>query len=434
MDPGRPGTPKLVVMSASYLWTLAFAAALLGGLGVKFWLATRQIRHVARHRNQVPADFAGTVALSAHQKAADYTVTKSRIGLLEAAFGAAVLLGWTLLGGLDLLNKALLSALGPGMTQQLALLACFAVIGGLIDLPFTLYNTFVVEERFGFNKTTWRLWLTDAVKGLVLGALIGLPIAWLILWLMGAAGSLWWLWAWGVWMAFNLLLLVLYPTVIAPLFNKFRPLEDETLRQRVTALMQRCGFAAKGLFVMDGSRRSAHANAYFTGFGASKRVVFYDTLLRQLNAAEMEAVLAHELGHFKHRHIVKRLAAMFALSLAGFALLGWVSTQVWFYTGLGVQPNLSAAAPNDALALLLFMLAVPVFGFFVAPLPARLSRKHEFEADAYAVAQTSSGDLSAALLKLYQDNASTLTPDPVFVQFYYSHPPASERLARMQAA
>jgi STE24 endopeptidase len=228
--------------------------------------------------------------------------------------------------------------------------------------------------------------------------------------------------------------MVIYPSFIAPLFNKFKPLDDPTLKARVTALMKRCGFAAKGLFVMDGSTRSAHANAYFTGFGASKRVVFYDTLLRQLNAGEVEAVLAHELGHFKHRHIVKRLIAMFALSLAGFALLGWVSTQVWFYTGLGVQPNMSPAAPNSALALLLFMLAVPVFGFFVAPLPARLSRKHEFEADAYAVAQTSGADLSAALLKLYQDNASTLTPDPVFVKFYYSHPPASERLARMTAA
>jgi STE24 endopeptidase len=325
----------------------------------------------------------------------------------------------------------LLAWMGPGMWQQLALLASFAVLGGLLELPFSLYQTFVVEQRFGFNKMTWKLWLADTLKSTLLGAVIGLPIAALILWLMGAAGQLWWLWAWGAWMGFNLLLMLIYPTFIAPLFNKFKPLDDPTLKARVTALMKRCGFAAKGLFVMDGSTRSAHANAYFTGFGASKRVVFYDTLLRQLNASEVEAVLAHELGHFKHRHIVKRLIAMFALSLAGFALLGWVSTQVWFYAGLGVQPNL--AAPNSALALLLFMLAVPVFGFFIAPLPARLSRKHEFEADAYAVAQTSGADLSAALLKLYQDNASTLTPDPLFVSFYYSHPPASERLARMTA-
>lgn len=419
-------------MSDALTFTYAFAAALLAGLAVKFWLASRQIRHVARHRDAVPAAFAQTMTRDAHQKAADYTIAKSRFGLVEMAWSAAMLLAWTLLGGLDILNKVLLGWLGGGMVQQLALLAAFALIGGLLDLPFTLWQTFRLEERFGFNKMTLRLWLADAAKGTLLGALIGLPIAALILWLMGAAGNLWWLWAWAVWMGFNLLLMLVYPTFIAPLFNKFKPLDDATLQARVTALMQRCGFAAKGLFVMDGSRRSAHANAYFTGFGASKRVVFYDTLLRQLNAGEVEAVLAHELGHFKRRHIVKRMAAMFALSLAGFALLGWVSGQSWFYAGLGVQPNMGA--PNDALALLLFMLAVPVFTFFVAPLPAWLSRKHEFEADAYAIAQTNGSDLAAALLKLYQDNASTLTPDPLFVRFYYSHPPASERLARMAAA
>ena len=421
-------------MSYSLIFTTAFAVALVAGLLVKFWLASRQVRHVARHRDAVPAAFEHTISLAAHQKAADYTIAKARFGLVEMAWSTALLLGWTLLGGLDVLNRLLLSWLGGGMVQQLALLAAFAVIGGLLELPFTLWQTFRLEERFGFNKMTLRLWLADTLKSTALGAAIGLPIAALILWLMGAAGATWWLWAWAVWMGFNLLGMLVYPTFIAPLFNKFKPLDDPTLKERVTALMKRCGFAAKGLFVMDGSTRSAHANAYFTGFGASKRVVFYDTLLRQLDAAEVEAVLAHELGHFKHRHIVKRLVAMFALSLAGFALLGWVSTQAWFYTGLGVQPNMAATAPNDALALLLFMLAVPVFGFFVAPLPARLSRKHEFEADAYAVAQTSGADLSAALLKLYQDNASTLTPDPVFVKFYYSHPPASERLARMTAA
>ncbi|MEP6721630.1 MAG: M48 family metallopeptidase [Variovorax sp.] len=419
-------------MNASLIFTCAFAAALVVGLLLKFWLASRQVRHVARHRGTVPARFASIITLESHQKAADYTIAKARFGLIELAWGTAVLLAWTLLGGLDLLNKVLLAWIGGGMVQQLALLAAFAAVGGLLDLPFSLWQTFVLEQRFGFNKLTWRLWLTDALKGVLLGALIGLPIAALILWLMGAAGSLWWLWAWGTWMGFNLLLMLVYPTFIAPLFNKFQPLDDPTLKARVTALMKRCGFAAKGLFVMDGSKRSAHANAYFTGFGASKRVVFYDTLLRQLNAGEVEAVLAHELGHFKHRHILKRMVTLFALSLAGFALLGWVSDRSWFYTGLGVQPNMAAA--NNALVLLLFMLAVPVFGFFVAPLSARLSRKHEFEADAYAVAQTSGADLSAALLKLYSDNASTLTPDPVFVKFYYSHPPASERLARMAAA
>jgi STE24 endopeptidase len=419
-------------MAASYVLTLAFAAFLLAGVAVKFWLASRQIRYVAGHRDGVPPPFAGTISLDAHRKAADYTIAKTRFGMLELAFGAAVMLGWTLLGGLNALNQALLAAIGPGMTQQLALLACFALVSGVLDLPFTLYQTFVIEERFGFNKMTLKLWLADLVKATLLGTLIGLPIAALILWLMGAAGHLWWLWAWGVWMAFNLLLLVVYPMFIAPLFNKFKPLDDETIKARVTELMRRCGFAAKGLFVMDGSKRSAHGNAYFTGFGAAKRVVFYDTLLAKLSPSEVDAVLAHELGHFKYKHIVKRVAAMFALSLVGFALLGWLSTRSWFYVGLGVQPNLSG--PNDALALLLFLMAVPVFTFFVSPLMARVSRKHEFEADAYAVQQTNGRDLSSALLKLYEDNASTLTPDPVYVKFYYSHPPASERLARLTQA
>lgn len=411
--------------------TLIFAFTLLASLVLKFWLSSRQIRHVAQHRDQVPPAFAGTVSLAAHQKAADYTIAKARLGLLDMALGGAVLLGWTLLGGLSALNLALLDWLGGGMVQQVALLAAFVLISGLIDMPLTLYQTFVIEERFGFNKMTVKLWLADLIKSSLVGAVIGLPIVALILWMMGAAGAVWWLWAWGVWMGLNLLLLTIYPTFIAPLFNKFAPLEDETLKARVTALMQRCGFAAKGLFVMDGSKRSAHANAYFTGFGAAKRVVFYDTLLSKLSAGEVDAVLAHELGHFKHKHIIKRIVSQFALSLLGFALLGWLATQVWFYTGLGVQPNLKA--PNDALALLLFMLAIPVFSFFIAPVMAQFSRKHEFEADAYAIAQTSGKDLSTALLKLYEDNASTLTPDPVYVKFYYSHPPASERLAKMVA-
>ena len=416
----------------SLVFTGVFSAVLVLGLLAKFYLASRQIRHVARHRGAVPAAFAGTISLEAHQKAADYTIAKARFGMLEMAFGAAVLLGWTLLGGIDALNQALagsgLAAWGT-LVPQLALLAAFGLISGVLDLPFTLYSTFRIEERFGFNKMTFKLWLADLVKSTLVGLVIGLPIVALILWLMGSAGSLWWLWAWGAWMGFNLLVLVLYPTVIAPMFNKFKPLEDEALKARVTALMQRCGFAAKGLFVMDGSKRSAHANAYFTGFGAAKRVVFYDTLLKQLNPGEVDAVLAHELGHFKHKHIIKRIVSMFAMSLAGFALLGWLSSQVWFYTGLGVRPNLNGA--NDALALLLFLLVVPLFSFFISPLFAQFSRKHEFEADAYAVAQTDGKDLQSALLKLYQDNASTLTPDPVFVKFYYSHPPASERLGRM---
>ena len=435
-SPDMPA-PTPDFFSPSLLLTLVFVATLVLGLVLKFWLATRQIRHVAQHRQQVPAHFAPHIALTAHQKAADYTIAKNRFGLLEMALGAAVLLGWTVLGGLDWLNQLLLEAIGPGMPQQVALLASFALISGLIDLPSTLYQTFVLEQRFGFNQTTPRLWLADLLKSTLLSALIGLPLFALILWLMGSAGTLWWLWAWGLWMGFNVLLMVIYPTFIAPLFNQFKPLEDAALKARVTALMQRCGFAAKGLFVMDGSRRSAHANAYFTGFGAAKRVVFYDTLLNQLTPGEVEAVLAHELGHFHHRHILKRMVGLFALSLAGFALLGWLSTQAWFYTGLGVRPSLTLllpdapGGPNDALALLLFLLAVPVFTVFLTPLFTQLSRRDEFQADAYAMAQTHSTDLATALLKLYQDNASTLTPDPVYVKFYYSHPPASERLERI---
>ncbi|MGM9428213.1 M48 family metallopeptidase [Hydrogenophaga sp. MI9] len=418
--------------SSSLAFTYVFCALLVGGLVVRTLLSSRQIRHVARHREQVPAPFAATIHLDAHRKAADYTIAKARFGMVEAAVEAALLLGWTLLGGLDALNRVLLSWMAPGLLQQLVLLGAFALVGALLTLPMGWWATFRLEEKFGFNKMSLGLWLADLVKGGVVGAVIGLPIAALVLWLMGAAGPAWWLWAWGAWMAFNLLLLVLYPTLIAPLFNKFEPLPDENLKARVNALMQRCGFAAKGLFVMDGSKRSAHANAYFTGFGAAKRVVFFDTLLQQLNPPEIDAVLAHELGHYKRRHILQRTVLMFALSLVGFALLGWVSRQAWFYTGLGVQPSLDA--PNDALALLLFMMVVPLVTYFLSPLLAQLSRKHEFEADAYACAHTNGADLASALLKLYKDNASTLTPDPVYARFYYSHPPASERIARLQGA
>ena len=412
--------------------TLVFVAALLASLLVKFWLATRQMRHVAAHRSSVPPAFAPSITLAAHQRAADYTLAKGRLGLLSLAFGSAVLLGWTLLGGIDTLNAALRDTLQPrygNMAYQLALLGAFALIGGVIDLPFELFRTFRIEQRFGFNRMTWKLYLADMVKGVAVGTLIGLPVAALMLWIMGATGGLWWLWAWGAWMVFNVAVLVLYPTLIAPLFNKFEPLADESLKARVQALMQRCGFAAKGLFVMDGSKRSAHANAYFTGFGAAKRVVFFDTLLSKLTASEVEAVLAHELGHFKHKHVLKRIASMFAISLAALALLGWLTTQPGFYTALGVRPSMTAA--NDAVALLLFLLVTPVFSFFVSPLFAQLSRKHEFQADAYACSQANGADLAAALLKLHEDNAATLTPDPLYVRFYYSHPPASERLAAL---
>ena len=427
--------PTTNELSPSMLLTLAFAIALALQLLVQLWLNTRQVRYVAQHRHEVPQSFTSHISLAAHQKAADYTLAKARFGLLHMAWGAVILLGWTLLGGLNALQGALLQWMEPGMVQQLVLLAAFAAISGLLDLPFSLYQTFVLEARFGFNKNTPAIWLGDLLKSTLLAAIIGLPIAWIILWFMGATGSLWWLWAWGIWTGFQLLLMWIFPTYIAPLFNKFEPLADESLKARVTSLMQRCGFAAKGLFVMDGSRRSAHANAYFTGFGASKRVVFYDTLLKQLSPEEVEAVLAHELGHFKHKHITKRMIGMFALSLGGFAVLGWLSQQVWFYTGLGVLPSTALAfgqpSYDDALALLLFILALPVFTFWIAPLMAHFSRRDEFEADAYAMQQASGAALASALLKLYEDNASTLTPDPVYARYYYSHPPAVERLARM---
>ncbi|MBO9686280.1 MAG: M48 family metallopeptidase [Mitsuaria chitosanitabida] len=413
--------------------TLAFIAAVILSFLLKLWLSSRQMRHVSGHRQAVPEAFAATVPLSAHQKAADYTIARGRLGTLHLAWDTALLIGWTLLGGLDLLNQWALTwrhELG-GMGYQLALLTAFALLSGVLDLPWSLYSTFRLEERFGFNRTTLRLFIVDGLKGLGVGLVLGLPFAALILWLMGAAGHQWWLWAWGAWVAYNLLMMVVIPLVVAPLFNKFEPLSDAAVADRVNALLQRCGFASKGLFVMDGSKRSAHGNAYFTGLGAAKRVVFFDTLIARLNPPEIEAVLAHELGHFKRRHVLQRMLLSFALSLAGFALLGWLSGQAGFFLSLGVRPSLEA--PNDALALLLFLLALPPFTFFVTPLMSFWSRKHEFEADAYACAQASGQDLSNALLKLHEDNAGTLTPDPVFARFYYSHPPASERLAAIAA-
>jgi len=415
----------------SLAMTLTLAAALVANVLTKLWLNARQVRHVARHRNAVPAAFAHTIDLAAHQKAADYTLAKARLGLLDLALDAVTLLGWTLFGGLDALNQLTLQWLDTGMLQQLALVVGFALIGGLIGLPVSLLQTFGIEQRFGFNHTTPRLWLSDLIKGLLVGLVLGLPILWLVLWLMQTGGAWWWLMAWGALVVYQLFVMWIAPNVIMPLFNKFTPLENDTLKARISALMARAGLAAKGFFVMDGSRRSAHSNAFFTGFGAAKRVVFFDTLLAQLDGDEMEAVLAHELGHFKHRHILKMMLTSFAVSLMALALLGWLTQQVWFYTGLGVTPDLRGN--NSALALLLFMLTLPLFSFFISPLSAARSRRFEFEADAYAAANSDAKALSSALLKLYQDNASTLTPDPWFVAFYYSHPPASQRLARLIA-
>ncbi|MEY4763843.1 MAG: hypothetical protein RI907_516 [Pseudomonadota bacterium] len=414
--------------------TFFFAAFVLASLLTRLWLDSRQARHVARHSSAVPPAFAKYVSLDSHQRAAAYTLDKLRFGLVTNLVGAAVLLGWTLLGGLHHLNEwlreATITSVGP-LGYQLLLLGAFSVISGLIDLPLEAWSTFRIEQRHGFNRMGWGLWLGDQLKQAIVGVVIGGPIAALILWLMGTAGQAWWWWAWLAWVAFSLLLMIVFPIFIAPLFNKFSPLQDEALAQRITSLMQRCGFQAKGFFVMDGSRRSAHANAYFTGLGASKRVVFFDTLLSKLSHGEVEAVLAHELGHFKHKHVLKRMVMMFAMSLAGFALLGWLSSQPAFYMGLGVGPNM--LAPNHALAILLFMMALPPVMFFVSPWMAALSRRDEYQADAYACAQADGRNLASALVQLYKDNSSTLTPDPMYVRFHYSHPPASERLAAMRA-
>jgi len=302
----------------------------------------------------------------------------------------------------------------------------------VVELPFSLYAQFVVEERFGFNRMTFKLWLADNLKGLAIGTVLGLPLLLAVLWLMDKMGAYWWLYTWIVWMAFMLFVQAIYPNVIAPLYNKFTPLQDEEMRSRIESLLKRCGFASKGLFVMDGSRRSAHGNAYFSGFGATKRIVFFDTLLARLNPSEMEAVLAHELGHFKRHHITKRIAVTFVLSLGALALLGWLMTRTWFYLGLGVAPNLFS--DNHALALMLFFLVLPVFTFFVSPLASLSSRKDEYEADAFAAEHADANQLVSALVKLFQDNASTLTPDPVYSTFYYSHPTASQRVERLVQA
>ncbi|WP_087752518.1 M48 family metallopeptidase [Paraburkholderia caledonica] len=410
-------------------FTVLFVVAVVAMVGTKLWLASRQIRFVAGHREQVPSQFAGTIALSAHQRAADYTVERTRLTMIEIVVGAAVLIGLTLLGGVQALDLAITDWLGRGYVGQIALVAAVIAITSAIDLPFDYFRQFVIEQRFGFNRMSKRIFIVDRLKGVLLGAAFGLPLLFVVLWLMNQAGSFWWLWTWIVWVVFQMLVLVLYPSFIAPLFNKFEPLKDEALKSRIEALMKRCGFAAKGLFVMDGSRRSAHGNAYFTGFGAAKRIVFFDTLLARLSGSEIEAVLAHELGHFKRRHVIKRMLVTFALSLAMLALLGWLAQSVWFYEGLGVRPSLVGG--NSGPALVLFFLALPVFVFFVTPLGSLTSRKHEFEADAFAATQTRAQDLVNALVKLYEDNASTLTPDPLYTAFYYSHPPASQRIDRL---
>ena len=412
-------------MTAS-IFTTVFVTALLLTTIIKLWLARRQLHHVLAHRGMVPEVFSKQVELSAHQKAADYTRAKTQLSMLSALFEATLLLAFTLGGGLQLLADWSMSIFSNPLSQGMAIIVAVMVLTSILETPFSLFSTFVIEARFGFNKMTWKLYLLDTIKGILIGSILGLPLLLGVLWLMERMGSNWWLYVWAVWVTFSLLLLFIYPTFIAPLFNKFQPLEDASLKARIEALLKKCGFAAKGLFVMDGSKRSTHGNAYFTGFGKTKRIVFYDTLISRLSANEMDAVLAHELGHFKRHHVYKRIALTFAVSLGFLWLLAQMMQADWFYAGLGVSTH------STAMALLLFFMVLPVFSFLLQPLSSAYSRKHEFEADTYAAQQTASADLVTALVKLYQDNASTLTPDPLYSTFYSSHPPAMVRISHLQ--
>jgi STE24 endopeptidase len=407
---------------------LTFLLVLMTATGLRLWLDARHIAYVRANRDSVPAQFSNDVSLEAHRRAADYTCEKTRLALVSVCVDTVLVLWLTFGGGVQMMYDAASQWFGGEIARGLVLITLVTIVTMLVELPIGLYRTFRIEERFGFNKMTPALFWIDFLKGTALAAVFGLPLAACVLWLMGAAGAWWWLYAWLVWVAFNLFMLAIYPTWIAPLFNRFSPMEDPDLRERVEKLLARCGFKVKGLMVMDGSRRSSHGNAYFTGFGRSKRIVFFDTLLARLTPSEVEAVLAHELGHFRLRHVVKRIAWIFVGSLAFLWLLDYVMHQDWFYAGLNVQ------ARSTAVALVLFFLVVPSFTFLFQPLLSSYSRKHEFEADEYAREYASASDLISALVKLYKDNASTLTPDPVHSAFYDSHPPALVRIARLQEA
>ncbi len=412
--------------------TILFVVLLLAMLGVRIWLSTRQIRHVLAHRDIVPKEFSEKIGLPSHQRAADYTVAKVRLKMFEMLFDAAVLIGLTLMGGLQYMDTLTSSFTSHVLLRQVLLVMSVFMLLGVLGIPFALYRQFKLEAHFGFNRMTLKMFVSDTIKEAILGALLGMPLIAAVLWLMAEAGTLWWLWAWALWTGFSLLVAFIFPTWIAPLFNKFTPLDDAALAQSIQELANRCGFTLSGLFVMDGSKRSAHGNAYFTGFGRARRIVFFDTLLARLTPNEIIAVLAHELGHFKHRHILKRMITMFVGSLIFFALLGWLATQSWFYTDLGVIPQMGTR--NDAMALLLFFLVVPIFTFGLTPIRSWLSRRDEFEADRFARDQSSADELINALVKLMDDNASTLTPDPVHSAFYDSHPPAAIRIRHLSAA
>jgi STE24 endopeptidase len=410
-------------------FTAVFLVALLLTFCVRMWLATRHIHHVLGHRDSVPDNFSAQISLEAHQKAADYTCAKTRLGYVSISLETLLLLILTLGGGLSILVAFWSNLLNDPIASGMALIMSTILLMSVAEIPVSYYRTFVIEQQFGFNKMTPRMFLADLVKRAALGMLFGIPLLLGVLWLMEKMGANWWFFAWLAWMGFNLVVLAIYPTWIAPLFNKFAPLEDAPLRARIEQLMRKCGFKSSGLFVMDGSRRSNHGNAYFTGFGKTKRIVFFDTLLSRLDVSEIEAVLAHELGHFKRRHVIKRIAWSFAMSLVFLWVLGYLMQQDWFYQGLGVSVS---SVPSTAMALLLFFLVMPAFTFLFQPMASLYSRKHEFEADEYAARNASATDLMRALVKLYQDNAATLTPDPLHSAFYDSHPPAAMRIARLQ--
>lgn len=407
--------------------TIIFLLFLVLGTGLQIWLTRRHKAYVQTHQHAVPDAFAEKISLEDHQKAANYTLAKISFGQKMLVIEVLVLLLWTLGGLLNMLDQTWRYLEWPELWTGVAVLISYGILSSLIDLPSDIYSTFRLEARFGFNRTTPGLFVTDMLKGVVLSFVIGVPFIALVLWLMASAGEFWWVSVWAVWIGFSLLMIWVYPTFIAPLFNKFQPLEDEELKQRIEALLQGNGFSSQGIFVMDGSKRSGHGNAYFTGLGSNKRIVFFDTLLKALNADEVIAVLAHEVGHFKRNHLQKRIILMSILSLAGLAFLGWLMQQGWFYSGLGVS------TPSTYMALLLFALALPVFTFLLQPIMAWFSRKHEFEADDFAAEQANPLTLIQALVKLYKDNASTLTPDPLYSAFYDSHPPAPVRIAHLSS-
>ncbi|MDR3391771.1 MAG: M48 family metallopeptidase [Sulfuriferula sp.] len=408
-------------------FTLVFLAALALTTGLRVWLALRQIRYVSQHRDSVPAAFADSISLEQHRKAADYTVAKSRFSLLQIALEVVLVLGFTLAGGVDWLARFWGAHVGQGLLGNVALIASVIVLSGVAELPLDLYRKFRLEQRFGFNTMTVRQFLKDMVMQFALGAILGLPLLFAVLWIIASAGAYWWLYAWLLWVGFNLTILAIYPNFIAPLFNKFEPLPDGELKQRIAQLLHKCGFAAQGLFVMDGSKRSRHGNAYFTGFGKSKRIVLFDTLIKHLQSSEIEAVLAHELGHFHHRHVLKRMVWVFGMSLLFLWVLNLLMTSPWFFAGLHVG-QMSAGA-----GFVLFFLVLPVFTLPLQPLSSVYSRKHEFEADRYAAEYAEAGNLISALIKLYRDNAATLTPDALHSLFYDSHPNAQQRVARLAA-